>query len=230
MKTSNIATNRQWKNDDHMEDTPVTYSPWWGTYADEDVGSAFGNLDSSTSVGIKAYQEHTASNVLVVYIDDSSNFPPHDTEYSDRISLPIHAGLRIESADEIEELVALFNILGLERTANRMIELIEIEQDLDDDESPIQFESAKQFASFIVKNRKLPEPLVAVCDDGCIQAEWHQADNRHLAIKFLNNGAARFSTVTPVNEQESGLSRNSISGTVVGEKLSTAVLEFIPPQ
>ncbi len=109
-----------------------------------------------------------------------------------------HAFCR-EAPDERGGVVALLRLSGLDKIADRIFELLELENDLEEDEEPIALASLKGFGDFLRKERKLQRPImITLSSDGCLVAEWHYQPNSHLAIKFLDEQLAKFASIAPI--------------------------------
>ena len=119
---------------------------------------------------------------------------------------------QLDSCNEVEEIIALIRVCGLDKIADRLLVLREYERDLEDDQVPISFGSRKRFARFVITERSLADPRLGVSPDGNVQAEWHCGRNKRLATKFLENGMVRFAVIAPTTEHPSG--RMSLNGEV----------------
>lgn len=80
---------------------------------------------------------------------------------------------QLDSCNEVEEIIALIRVFGLDKIADRLLVLREHERDLEDDEVPMSFGSLKRFARFVITERSLADPRLGVSPDGNVQAEWH---------------------------------------------------------
>jgi len=140
------------------------------------------------------------------------------------ISYPMQVRYAINDSNNLGGLIALARIYKLDYIADRLIEFSDIDEE--EDQKPLLLNSVKLFLEFIIHNRQLFDPLIALCPDGNIQAEWHTKDNKHLAIKFLLNSKVRFSILTPSSALSSDNLGENLSGLTSIDKLSSTLQDF----
>ena len=67
----------------------------------------------------------------------------------------------------------------------RIKELIsDIEEDADEEQSSIEFDSFKNFIYFLVDNKNVAVPSFVITDQGNIRALWRKSRKQHLAVEF----------------------------------------------
>ena len=113
---------------------------------------------------------------------------------------------------------------GLNAVADRLSWLQQLAAD-DPDERPMDVDSLRELAAFLVSERRLPHPQIGVSPDGLAQAEWRlpgaagdPEGGGILALEFLRSGLIRFAGMS------AGL---RVSGTLSKAKALQAVQPFI---
>ena len=121
------------------------------------------------------------------------------------------------------EIVAVLRLFGLDAIADRIGYLRSLADD-DPEEEPIEIESLRAMALFIMGERQLPDPRIGATPGGLIQIEWQVPPNGILAMEFLPSGLIRFAAISaPV---QSGENRLSVNGTLPTEETLRAVETF----
>ena len=100
----------------------------------------------------------------------------------------------IRSATDWREIAAVIGQVGMGKMADRILYLCEL-ADGDPDEAPINLESLRKFALFIISRQHLPRPRTSVNPDGLVQAVWSTGDGGILAMNFLPTGDVRFAAI-----------------------------------
>ena len=87
---------------------------------------------------------------------------------------------------------------GLIAVADRLCCLQQLAVD-DPDERPMDVDSLRELAAFLLSERRLPHPQIGVSPDGLAQAEWRLPGTAGdlkgggiLALEFLHSGLIRF--------------------------------------
>lgn len=104
---------------------------------------------------------------------------------------------------------------GLGEVADRLSYLQQLAAD-DPDERPMNVDSLRELAAFLLSERRLPHPQIGVSPDGLAQAEWRlpgvagdPQGGGILALEFLRPGLIRFAGLSadlgPITKQASGL-------------------------
>ena len=103
----------------------------------------------------------------------------------------------IVDADSREAITALLRRHGADGIADRSAYLCALLDD-DPDEGPVNLESLRAMALFLTAphRRRLPDPLIGVTPDGCIQVEWSLPPSGVLAMEFLPSSLIRFAAVS----------------------------------
>ena len=121
------------------------------------------------------------------------------------------------------EIVAVPRLFGLDTIGSRLGYLRSLVDD-DPDEGPIDIESLRAMALFIMSQRQLPDPRIGVTPGGLIQIEWQVLPKGILAMEFLPSGLIRFAAISaPVQRGENRL---SVNGTLPTEETLRAVESF----
>ena len=127
---------------------------------------------------------------------------------------------QITAASTHEEVIAVLRMFGLDSIADRLV------YDDDPDEPPIDLESLRAMALFIMSERQLPLPRIAVSPDGMIQIEWRPEDSGIIAMNFLPSGLIRFAAISSTDACEGD--RLRVSGTLPKDAAMEAVQPFTP--
>ncbi len=122
-----------------------------------------------------------------------------------------------------EEILAVLRLFGLDAIADRLVYLHSLADD-DPDESPIERESLRAMAFFLMSEQQLPDPQIGVTPDGFIQIEWHVPANGILAMEFLPSHLIRFAAVSAPAQR--GFERLSVNGTLPRDAALDAVRSF----
>lgn len=98
-----------------------------------------------------------------------------------------------------------------EAIADRLDCLIELESEVPDEE-PMQIDSLRSVAAFVLSERELYEPDIGVGPDGVVGLSWRLPPNGMIYLRFKDHGPVRYGVVTPtVNDGET---RTHASGAV----------------
>ena len=131
--------------------------------------------------------------------------------------------VRIANATSTDEVVAVLEMNGLDSIAARIRYLHGLPDD-DPDEPPFQFESLRVLTRFLIGERKLGRPELAVDPDGLAHAEWKLATGGILAMEFLPSGHVRFAAVS--GPARVGVDRTRVSGELPQGEALDAVRSF----
>ena len=130
----------------------------------------------------------------------------------------------ITEATKLEEIVAIFRLFGLDAIADRLGYLQRTIAD-DPDEQPLALESLRGLALFLMSERQLPYPQIAISPEGNAQIEWRVGGNGILAMEFLPvDGLIRFAAISA--PAKLGVQRNKVYGTLPKEDALNAVKAF----
>lgn len=141
-------------------------------------------------------------------------------------SLLIEWRAELHAAEQSAEIIALLRLFGLEAVADRLALLQEFEMDSEPDDRPMQLESLRQLALFLMSQRQVVDPEIGVSPDGIAQVEWRVGGKGILAIKFLPSGLIRFAAISAPARK--GVERRSVSGTLPAAELMGAIRGFVP--
>lgn len=129
----------------------------------------------------------------------------------------------IKSANSREEIIAVLRLFGLNSIADRLRYLRTLAND-DADEPPIEIESLRAMALFLMSERQLPDPQIGVTQDGLAQIEWRIPTDGILAMVFLSSGLIRFAAMCK-STQHSG-ERLNVHGTFSKDHALAALKPF----
>jgi len=90
--------------------------------------------------------------------------------------------------------------------------------------SPPSVASLSNLIAFLEMHLEMRCPDVALTPDGNFRAEWHDTDDRHLAVTFLPTGDVRFVVFATVPTDGGRVDR--VSGTTTHPRLMTVVEPF----
>ena len=131
---------------------------------------------------------------------------------------------QITNASTHEEVIAALRMFGLDPIADRLGYLRSLVHD-DPNEPAIEIESLRAMALFIMSERQLPLPRIAVSPDGLIQIEWRPEDSGILAMKFLLDGKIQFAGIG--EKAPESVERARISGTLEKDDMMRALHLFV---
>ena len=126
------------------------------------------------------------------------------------------------SAGTSEEIVAVFRLFGVEAVADRLSYLRSLSDD--PDETPMDVESLRAMALFLMSERQLPDPQIGITPDGLMQIEWRMPPSGILAMEFRHSGLIRFAAIS--SSIEPGVDRHRVTGTLAAHDALAAVRPF----
>ncbi len=129
---------------------------------------------------------------------------------------------RIAAASTHEGIFAGLRLFGLEDVADRLGYLHSLAGD--PDETPIEVESLRAMALFLMSERGLADPQIGITPDGLMQIEWRIPPNGILAMEFLPSGLIRFAAVSAPAQPE--VDRLRVNGTLPKAEAMAAVQPF----
>ena len=132
---------------------------------------------------------------------------------------------RVQTADTPEQIVAIFRLFGLRGIADRVLDLIAIENQ-DPEEPTMDVTSLRNMALFLMGERHIPNPQIAVCPSGLVLCEWELPHNGILAIEFLSSDLIRFAAIS--GSTEDGGVRKRVNGTLPKKDAMAALQSFLP--
>ena len=139
-------------------------------------------------------------NAMITVMSDATIPVGHDEEKTMRtkyttLEMQFSLWSWIRKATDGEEIAALLNLYDLGSISDRLTYLHKLPAD-DPDEKPIDLESVRRFAFFIIMNRhRLFEPQISISPDGFVGAEWWMADRGILSVEFLPSEDVKFATI-----------------------------------
>ena len=103
---------------------------------------------------------------------------------------------RLENATTIDDIILVIKCFGRTPIANRLHYLYDLPTD-EPNQKPMNLESLKGFALFIMNNTHLPYPDITLNPDGCITVEWYAVDHSTLILEFLSSELVEYLAVPP---------------------------------
>ena len=145
------------------------------------------------------------------------------------IQLSWHSRLRAANLPEQVDTVLREHDLGA--VVDRLRYLRQLAAD-DPDEPPMQTDSLREMARFLLTERGLPHPQIAVSPDGLAHAEWvlpgeagATENDGMLAMEFLGSGFTRFAAVS-AKPTHGDTDRRRVNGTLPTFEVVQAVQPF----
>ncbi len=120
-------------------------------------------------------------------------------------------------------MVSILRRLGLGAAADRLSYLLRVVED-EPDEAPVQIDSLRHLALFLITERRLRLPRIGVSPDGVLQVEWRVEDSGILAMWFLVDGRVQFAAA--VGEGRSDAADKRVSGILPKDEAMQAVRPF----
>ena len=142
---------------------------------------------------------------------------------SERVTLHPASEADIDTAGKPEEIIGVIKTLGCDAVADRLSYLCELVEE-DPDEPPMELESLRAMALFLMSERKLPNPQIGVNPDGLVQIQWRVPSGGLLAMEFLPTGLIRFAAVS--EPARPGVERLTVNGTLPRAETLDAVQPF----
>ena len=113
--------------------------------------------------------------------------------------------------NDTQEIIEALRLADLGAIADRIDYLDRLDDD-DPDEAPIQVDSLRRLASFLIEERALKKPRIGVSADGLMQIEWDLENDGILAMQFLSAGQIQFAAIAGSVSQD--ITREHLSGTL----------------
>ena len=111
----------------------------------------------------------------------------------------------LEGAPSISGIVEILQSLNFEKSADRIAALHQMCNE-DANEHPLDVDSVRHLARFLVSEPQLPAPRIAVSPDGLMQIEWRLPPGGIVAIQFLIDGRLEFAAIegsaTPQDQRD----------------------------
>ena len=130
----------------------------------------------------------------------------------------------IRSAKTKEEIISTLRFGGAAALANRLVYLNDLTES-EPGERPVDLESLRGSALFIMENPQLPEPQITVSYDGLVYLRWKLRNDGVLGMQFLPSALVRFTAV--LHRQDPKPQRRSISGVLPPSEAVGAVKPFV---
>ena len=132
----------------------------------------------------------------------------------------------LEGASSHAAIIAVVELAGRSGVADRLVYLRGLDAD-DPGEPPMDLESLRAFAAFLLREPGLPDPEVGVNAVGFVQVEWDLPAGGLVAMEFLRGGMIRFAAAA--GPLELGPARPRVSGTLPTDEALAELAPFISP-
>ena len=131
----------------------------------------------------------------------------------------------IADAATPDEVIGALDAFGLGEVVERLRYLRSLDDDLVNDEQPMNLESLRALAVLLVERPELPKPGIGVSDDGMLQIEWDIVPEGMVVMAFMPDGAINFAAVSgPV---ELGRARPEVHGSAAYRDALAALAPFM---
>ena len=130
----------------------------------------------------------------------------------------------LADANTHEDLVALLRASWRGKVADR-IDYLQLLVDDDPDQPETDIDSLRGLVTFLVGEKQLPDPQIAIGPAGLVQVEWYIEDNGIVAFEFLPSSFIRFAAIGPPRQPAS--ERIRVNGTLLKDDALNAVQPFI---
>lgn len=97
-----------------------------------------------------------------------------------------HLNYFSEPTNELQTVIDHARGNGLQEVAGRLEDLAKLP--LDDDDAPLQAESARNFVEYFIARQKKGRPLMTVTPAGDLDATWKGADGESVTMRFFSDG------------------------------------------
>ena len=132
---------------------------------------------------------------------------------------------QIADAATTDEIVEALDAFGLDKVVERLRYLRSLDDDLVNDEQPMNLESLRSLATLLIERPELPKPGIGVSDDGMLQIEWDIVPAGMLAMVFMPGGAINYAAASgPV---ELGRARPEVHGSAAYREALAALTPFM---
>lgn len=128
------------------------------------------------------------------------------------------------NASHTVEIIATLRLFGLDAAANRLTYLHSLMDDLDPDDKPLNLESLRQFAIFLMGERIPKNPQIGMTPNGTLQAEWRIGTRGLLAMEFLASGKIRYAGISA--PAAAGVNRDVANGSMSADKIASIIDVF----
>ena len=115
----------------------------------------------------------------------------------------------------------MLRLHGLDAIADRLNYLHRLAAE-DPDEQPMAVDSLRGLALFLMSERQLPDPQIAISPEGYAQVEWRVGERGILAMEFLPfDRLIRFAAISAPAQR--GVQRQSVHGTLPADQALNAI-------
>jgi hypothetical protein len=133
---------------------------------------------------------------------DSGRGAPDFRFYSDFAT--VDEELTTEAAREADRALEQLSAELGHAVSDRLHELIALARENESPETLPSPQSFRSLVDFLVRNREIRKPGLALDDEGILWAEWRRGPDCFAALRFLADGNIRWTIVTPAPMRKSG--------------------------
>ena len=130
---------------------------------------------------------------------------------------------RIEAADTHEQIIEALRECGLAALGERLQYLRNLGAH-DSAEPPMEIESLRALARFLIGGRQLPDPGIGVTPDGLLMANWRVPPEGLMALEFRPDSLIRFAAISA--SAKHAADRTSINGELPIDEALAALSPF----
>lgn len=130
----------------------------------------------------------------------------------------------IRNAESKEKIIDVLRFSKSKVLADRLVYLQKLTE-AESEEKPMEIESLRMSALFIMENSQMPNPQITVSDDGLVYLRWPLENKGVLGMLFLPSTLVRFTAI--LHHQDPKLQRWSVSGVLQPNDMMRAIEPFI---
>lgn len=112
--------------------------------------------------------------------------------------LCLFARQRVDQASDEDSVVAALGLAGEQDVAKRIVQLIKYRRDEPDDD-PMNLESLRSAARFVLSERRFKDPMISLTGDGRLCFDWSLHPDGLSALVFRKDGQVTFAALGPTN-------------------------------
>lgn len=103
----------------------------------------------------------------------------------------------LEAVQTRDEIIAVVRRFGLERVADRLDYLIELEAQ-EPDQQPMHIGSLRSAIEFLLRDPRMPRPGIGVGPDGMVGFDWRLQPTGIIALSFDSADLVNYAAIVPV--------------------------------
>ena len=127
------------------------------------------------------------------------------------------------TACTVPEVIDMARRAGLDEVADRIDYLYKLPRDNDDD--PMDPDSARSLVSFLTKHQELPIPGITMNPEGHVHGDWEFTEDSNATVQFLPSGDVRFAHAS--RDADTGFFRARERGTITPDDMFRKVIPLV---